>query len=157
MTRDILSSGGSRGGAGSPAPPRYFYTKLRPEGPKKIFWRPGIPLVSGSGWPPPPHLNVWIRHCYHLANLKQLPMALTPFVTFQLHSRMHYRYRVQGRRYVFCNGGGGGIIAGVEGTSLVGGSNLEARKRYFLHSWDMSPKNRPRRVWKWQTNASHYI
>ena len=30
--------------------------------------------------------------------------------------------------------GGGGIITGVEGTSLVGGSNLEARKRYFLHS-----------------------
>ena len=43
---------------------------------------------------------------------------------------MHYRYRVQGRRYVFCNGGGGGgIIAGAEGTSLVGGSNFEARKR----------------------------
>ena len=62
-------------------------------------------------------------------------MALTPFVTFQLSSRMHYRYRVQGRRYVFCNGGGGGgIITGVEGTSLVGGSNLEARKRYYLHS-----------------------
>ena len=33
----------------------------------------------------------------------------------------------------FGNGerGGGGIIAGAEGTNLVGGSNLEALKRYF--------------------------
>ena len=58
-----------------PAPP-YFYTKLRPEGPKKIFLRPGPPLLSGSEWPDPPHLSgsgwpdppfppyikVWFRH-----------------------------------------------------------------------------------------------
>ena len=63
--------------------PPYFYIKLRPEGPKKFFWKPGIPLVSGTGWLPPAHpptyLNVWIRHCYHLVNLKQLPMAFSYF------------------------------------------------------------------------------
>ena len=43
-----------------PAPP-YFYTKLRPEGPKKIFLRPGPPLLSGSEWPdPPPFVRVWM-------------------------------------------------------------------------------------------------
>ena len=45
-------------GPGAPGPPGYFYTKLRPEGPKRFFWRPGIPLVSWSGWPPPP--LIWI-------------------------------------------------------------------------------------------------
>ena len=71
------------------APPTWFETKLRPEGPKKIFlrpapflisgsgWPPPLPLIAGSGWPPPPplisrsgwppppppYLKVWIRHC----------------------------------------------------------------------------------------------
>ena len=36
----------------------YFWTKLRSEGPKKFFIRPGRPLISGSGWPPPPPL-IW--------------------------------------------------------------------------------------------------
>ena len=35
-------------GPGGPGPP-YFYTKLRPEGRKKIFLRPGPSLLSGSG------------------------------------------------------------------------------------------------------------
>ena len=37
---------------GPAAPP--FWTKLRPEGPKKIFGRPP---------PPPSYLKIWIRHC----------------------------------------------------------------------------------------------
>jgi len=42
-----------QGGAwGGPVPPPYFQTKLRPEGPEKIF-KPALPLTSGSGWPPP--------------------------------------------------------------------------------------------------------
>ena len=48
-------SGGSRGGAHGPRhppPPSYFYTKLRPEGPKTFFF--------GD---PPPYLKVWIGHC----------------------------------------------------------------------------------------------
>ena len=50
----------------------YFYTKLRPEGPKKIGGGPGSPryaplLSKGLGdWPPPPplslYLKVWIQH-----------------------------------------------------------------------------------------------
>ena len=48
-------SGGSREGAGEPAPPPlYFWTKLRPEGPKKNFLETTPLLISGSGWPPPP-------------------------------------------------------------------------------------------------------
>ena len=35
-----------------PGPP-YFWTKLRPEGPKKNFFSDRVPLISGSGWPPP--------------------------------------------------------------------------------------------------------
>ena len=42
----VRSSGGCGGGD--------FYTKLRPEGPKKKFLRPGAPLISGSGWAAPP-------------------------------------------------------------------------------------------------------
>ena len=65
----------------------------------------------------------------------------------------------------FCNGGGGGIIASAEHTSLVGGSGGISPPRKFQIwrlrnaifsslSWDMSPKNRPP-IWKWQTIASH--
>ena len=38
-----INGGGSRGG-----PPPLFLDQ-RPEGPKKGFWRPGTPLISGSG------------------------------------------------------------------------------------------------------------
>ena len=38
----VLCSGGSRG----PAPPPYFWTKLRLEGPKKNFLRLPSPLLS---------------------------------------------------------------------------------------------------------------
>ena len=41
------TSGGSRGRA---RPTPYLSTKMRPERPKKIFWRPG----------PPPYLRVWM-------------------------------------------------------------------------------------------------
>ena len=53
---EFKTSGGSRRGARWTRPPAYFYTKLRPEGRKKIFLRPGPPLLSGSGWPDPPPL-----------------------------------------------------------------------------------------------------
>ena len=44
--------------------PPYFWTKLRPKRPKKIFFKTAAPLISGSGWPEaPPYLKVWIRHC----------------------------------------------------------------------------------------------
>ena len=37
-------------GPGDPALPPNFSTKIRPEWRKKIFWRPGPPLlISGSG------------------------------------------------------------------------------------------------------------
>ena len=32
----------------------YFWTKLRPEGPKNKFLEAGPPLILASGWPPPP-------------------------------------------------------------------------------------------------------
>ena len=39
-------------GKGPGGPPPYFLTKLRPEGRKKVFWRPPPPpFISGSGWP----------------------------------------------------------------------------------------------------------
>ena len=83
-------------GRGPPAPPLFLYqTETRRA--EKIFLETGYPPCLRVWMTPPPsapYLNVWIRHCYHLVNLKQLPMALTPFVTFQLSSRMHYRYRV---------------------------------------------------------------
>ena len=49
-----LVSGGSRGRAqGGPGPP-YFWTKLRPEEPKKnFFFRPGPPLSQGLDDRPP--------------------------------------------------------------------------------------------------------
>ena len=38
-----------------PGGPPYFSTKMRLEGPKKIFWRPHPPPpISGSGWPDSP-------------------------------------------------------------------------------------------------------
>ena len=47
----VLCSGGSRG----PAPPCYFWTKLRLEGPKKKFFKTSLPpLISGSGGLPRP-------------------------------------------------------------------------------------------------------
>ena len=36
--------------------------QLRPEGPKKIFLRPGAPLSQGLGDRAPPYLKVWIHH-----------------------------------------------------------------------------------------------
>ena len=61
-------SGGYREGArGAPSPP-YFSTKMRPEGPTKIFFGDRPPPAYLRVWmtappPPPPHLKVWISHC----------------------------------------------------------------------------------------------
>ena len=40
-------------GPGAPGPPRYFYTKLRPEGPKRFFGDWVSPLSQGLDDPPP--------------------------------------------------------------------------------------------------------
>ena len=41
-------------GENSPPPhPVYFWTKLRPKGPKKVFLRPPPPFISWSGCPDP--------------------------------------------------------------------------------------------------------
>ena len=52
-------------GPGGPAPP-YFSTKMRPEGPNKIFWGTGPPPLSEGLDDRPPHppsyLKIWIRH-----------------------------------------------------------------------------------------------
>ena len=72
----ILGSGGSRGGAGGPGPPPpfSFFTKMRPEGPKKSFWRPGPPLSQRlDDRTPSLYLKVWISHCYAT---KQFPKQL---------------------------------------------------------------------------------
>ena len=52
-------SGRSRGGARGAPPPSYLWTKLSPEGPKKIWGGPGSPrcaplLSKGLGDCPPP-------------------------------------------------------------------------------------------------------
>ena len=49
MKFSLHYSGGSRGGAGG-APPPYFQTEMRPEGPKKDF----------SGDRPPSYLRIWM-------------------------------------------------------------------------------------------------
>ena len=56
-------SGGSREGAWGPTPPPYFWTKLKPDGLKKIFWKtphPPPPLFQGLDDLPP--TLIWIRH-----------------------------------------------------------------------------------------------
>ena len=55
-------------GPGGAVPPLIFFnfkTKLRPEGPKKIFLEtaPPPPLSEGLDDLPPSHLKVWICHC----------------------------------------------------------------------------------------------
>ena len=55
---DSGTSGGSGGGPPHP-PPLMFRPNWGPKGRKNVFWRPGTPLISGSGWPPPrPYLKV---------------------------------------------------------------------------------------------------
>ena len=52
---------------GGPAPPLIFRPNWGQRGWKKCFWRLSPPLISGSGWPPPPlpppYLKAWIHHC----------------------------------------------------------------------------------------------
>ena len=40
--------------------PLIFTPNWGPKGRKKIFLRPGPPLLSGSGWPDPPFVRVWM-------------------------------------------------------------------------------------------------
>ena len=64
----IHNSGGSRGWARGPGPaPLIFRPNWGPKSRKNIFGTPSRPLISGSGWPPPPplYLEVWIRRCIH--------------------------------------------------------------------------------------------
>ena len=49
----LVNSGGSRGGARGSRPP-YFYTKLRLERLKKMFWDRGSPTPRPLSLPPPP-------------------------------------------------------------------------------------------------------
>ena len=83
MTRDILSSGGSRGGTLGGRPPPLFLHQTEARRAEKIFLETGHPPCLRDWMTAPPHpptyLNVWIRHCYHLVNLKQLPMAFSYF------------------------------------------------------------------------------
>ena len=64
----VADPGEGPGGPVPPPPPPYFWTKQRPEGPKKIFSKTASPL------PPPPHptyLKVWIRHWEALPESRQ--------------------------------------------------------------------------------------
>ena len=101
-----LNSGGSRGGTnlevgeglGGPGSHPYFSTKMRPEVPKKIFFRDRAPLflrVWMTGTPPPPlYLKVWIRHC--LTCPKDLVYIYTIFfeiyIEFLIHRRVYTSY-----------------------------------------------------------------
>ena len=67
LTETFVYSGGSRRGARGTWASPYFWTKLRPEGPKKFFLgdRPpslSVGLVDPQPPPPPPDPKVWIRH-----------------------------------------------------------------------------------------------
>ena len=59
--KKILLSGESRGGARG-ARLLLFSTKMRPEEPRKFFWETASPYPR-VWMNPPPHLQVWIRHC----------------------------------------------------------------------------------------------
>ena len=54
-------------GRGPGGPPPIFRPKWGPKGRRNSFGRPPPPLISGSGWPPPPsptYLKVWIRRWF---------------------------------------------------------------------------------------------
>ena len=58
-------SGGSREGAwgGQVPAPYFFFSKMRPEGPKKFIFETGAPPpLSQCLDDHPPYLMVWIRH-----------------------------------------------------------------------------------------------
>lgn len=67
----VLCSGGSRGPAPPPHP--YFWTKLRLEGPKKIFFKTALPPPYLRLWMTalPPYLKVWICLCSVHAALRR--------------------------------------------------------------------------------------
>ena len=51
-TKSLTDPGKGAGNLPPPRPRLYFWTKLRPEGPKKNFLETIPLLISGSGWPP---------------------------------------------------------------------------------------------------------
>ena len=65
-------------GLGGPDSPVIFRPNWGSKGQKKLFLRPGTPLISGSGWPhaPPPYLKVWIRR--RLASFSLLYAVVLP-------------------------------------------------------------------------------
>ena len=46
-----------------PRPPPLILDPNEAQRAEKIFFEPPPPLISGSGWPPLPHLKVSIRYC----------------------------------------------------------------------------------------------
>ena len=63
----VVDQGEGSGEPIAPHPPPFiFRPNLAPKGRKNVFWKPSrVPLISGSGRPPPPspNLKVWICHC----------------------------------------------------------------------------------------------
>ena len=90
---------GPRAPAPLPPPRPYFWTKLRPEGPKKFFLKTGPPLISGSGWPPPPPTP------YPEGVDPPLPQKSKASLERQRYSKCNYRTSLNFRRLlrvVFC-------------------------------------------------------
>ena len=74
-----------RGGAGEAGSPRYFWTKLRPEGPKKFFFKTApTPLISGSGWPPPPPPPALSEGLDRSLSTQAIEAWKVKFMTFQV-------------------------------------------------------------------------
>lgn len=60
-----IFSCGPRGGAlGTWMPPLSFKPNRGLKGQTKLFWD-CPPVISGSGWSPPPHLKFWFRHLFY--------------------------------------------------------------------------------------------
>ena len=91
----MISSGGSGGGvwgAHRPPPPS-FLDQTEPQRTEKMFfWKPSrVPLISGSGRSPPPHLKVWICHCQVKLQTKLenwMPAMLMSRLTTKLVDRL---------------------------------------------------------------------
>ena len=77
-------------------PPPYFWTKLRPEGPKNIFFKPpSSPYlrVWMTPSPPPPYLKVWIRHWISRLSHKSRQIVLNTWWLWVLFSVVTKSYQ----------------------------------------------------------------